>query len=271
MIFSRMVKIVDAEPINPNKVMKSVDRALGVLRYFTVSEPELGLAEITRRSGLDKATVYRILTALSRNGLLEQIPATKKYRLGAEALRLAQVREASVPISAIIMPILTHLASECGETAHASLGSGDGMLTIGIIEPQRATRVYLDPSTILPFYATASGQSYSAFADAEQFRAVLEANRYVAFTDTTPRTEQDFIRQIEIARQNGFAVAHGTLEVDTVGVAAPFFDAGGRAIGSVAVAGLRSRMNGEALARTGALVCAAAKEVIRQLGGTRRA
>ena len=121
---------MDIEAPKPNKVMKSVDRALGVLRYFTVAEPELGLAEITRRTGLDKATVHRILTALSRNGLLEQISVSKKYRLGAEALRLARVREASIPISAIITPVLNHLAAEAGETAHATLGSGDGMWTL---------------------------------------------------------------------------------------------------------------------------------------------
>ena len=74
-------------------------------------------------------------------------------------------------------------------------------------------------------------------------------------------------QRVDAARQNGFAVAHGTLEADTVGVAAPFFDASGRVIGAVAVAGLSSRMDGEAIARAGALVCAAAKQVTRQLGG----
>lgn len=259
---------MDIEAPKPNKVMKSVDRALGVLRYFTVAEPELGLAEITRRTGLDKATVHRILTALSRNGLLEQISVSKKYRLGAEALRLARVREASIPISAIITPVLNHLAAETGETAHATLGSGDGMLSIGISEPQRATRVHVDPSAMLPFYASASGQAYSAYVDAERLKDILEVNQYEVFTNATPKDERDFLRRIETARENGFAVAHGTFEEDTVGVAAPFFDAGGKAIGAVAVAGLSARMDGEALARTGAMVCAAAKEVTRQLGGT---
>ena len=97
---------------------------------------------------------------------------------------------------------------------------------------------------------------------------ILEVNQYEVFTNATPKDEKDFVRRIETARQNGFAVAHGTFEEDTVGVAAPFFDAGGKAIGAVAVAGLSARMDGEALARTGAMVCAAAKEVTRQLGGT---
>lgn len=258
---------VDDDKPSPNKVMKSVDRALGLLRYFTVSDPELGLAEITRRAGLDKATVHRILTALVRNGLLEQMSASKKYRLGAEALRLALVREASIPLSAIIVPVLNQLTIETGETAHATLGSHDGMLSVGICEPQRATRVHVDPSVMLPFHASASGQIFSAHADADRLKAVLEANTYEAFTNTTPKDEREFLRCIETARENGFAVAHGTFEDDTVGVAAAFFDAGGRVLGAVAVAGLGARMDAEALARTGALVRAAAKDVTRQLGG----
>lgn len=259
------------DEVNPNKVMKSVDRALAVLRYFTVAEPELGLAEVTRRSGLDKATVHRILTALARNGLLEQLPTTKKYRLGPESLRLAQVREASVPINAILSPILAQLSTDVGETAHATLGSSDGMLTVGVSEPQRSTRVYVDPSASLPFHASASGQVFCAFADAGQGDAIMEATRFERFTDTTPVDERDLRQRIETARRNGFAVAHGTLESDTVGVAAPFFDAGGRVTGAVAVAGLASRMDGEAIARASALVCAAAKDVTRQLGGKHRA
>ncbi|PTX50054.1 IclR family transcriptional regulator [Gemmobacter caeni] len=255
------------EEVNPNKVMKSVDRALAVLRYFTVAEPELGLADVTRRSGLDKATVHRILTALARNGLLEQMPATRKYRLGPESLRLAQVREASVPITAILAPVLAQLSTDSGETAHASLGASEGMLTIGVSEPQRSTRVFVDPSASLPFHASASGQVFCAFADAEQGEAILQATRFEQFTETTPVDARDLRQRVDAARQNGFAVAHGTLEADTVGVAAPFFDASGRVIGAVAVAGLSSRMDGEAIARAGALVCAAAKQVTRQLGG----
>lgn len=256
-----------SEKPGPNKVMKSVDRALSVLRYFTVAEPELGLSDITRRAELDKATMHRILTALTRNGLLEQISATKKYRLGAEALRLARVREASIPLSAVISPILLQLSTECGETAHATLGSNEGMLTIGVSEPQRATRVYVDPSATLPFYASASGQIYSAFVSHDNLKAILEANRYEQFTTMTPKGEKDFLERIDKARRAGFAVSQGTFELDTVGVAAPFFDASERVVGAVAVAGVSSRMDSETIERVSVLVRAAAKNATAQLGG----
>lgn len=249
--------------------MKSVDRALGLLRYFTVSEPELGLTEVTRRAELDKATVHRILTALTRNGLLEQNAVSKKYRLGAEMLRLAQVREASVPLTSIVTPVLAQLGQDAGETAHATLGAREGMLTIGISEPQRATRVFIDASTTLPFHATASGMVYSAFADEETLQGILSVTDYHAFTPATIRSEAVFLVALAAIRSKGFAVARGSLEVDTTGVAAAFFDAGGRVCGTVAVAGVSSRTDEEQIARTAALVIAAANTVTRQLGGGR--
>ncbi|RUW90138.1 IclR family transcriptional regulator, partial [Mesorhizobium sp. M8A.F.Ca.ET.059.01.1.1] len=40
--------------------MKSVDRALYLLSYFTVQEPEWGLSDLARKSKVDKATTLRI-------------------------------------------------------------------------------------------------------------------------------------------------------------------------------------------------------------------
>lgn len=54
------------------QMMGTVDKALSLLRFFSPQIPELGLSELTRQSGFDKATTLRCLTALERNGFVEQ-------------------------------------------------------------------------------------------------------------------------------------------------------------------------------------------------------
>lgn len=258
-----------AKPKGPNSVMKSVDRALSILRHFTVVQPELGLTEVTRQTELEKATVHRILTALTRNGLLEQSSASKKYRLGAEVLRLARVREASVPLSTIVQPVLERLCQQSGETTHGTLGAKEGMLTIGISEPPRSTRVFVDAAAILPFHATASGLVYSAFARDEAWENILEIVDFSGFTPSTITSEARFLEMLGTIRKTGFAVAHGTFEVDTTGVASAFFDAGDRVCGTVAVAGVASRMDEGQVRRASQLVIAAANDITQRLGGAR--
>ena len=75
--------------------MNSVDRALGLLRHFSVQTPEYGLSALARVSGNDKTTTLRCLTALERNGIVEQHPETKKYRIGFAPLHLSRIREKS--------------------------------------------------------------------------------------------------------------------------------------------------------------------------------
>ena len=112
--------------------MRTVDKALTLLDYFSDRRPAIGLSELARLAGMDKATVHRMATALANHGFLEQDPLTKSYRLGAGILRLARLREACFPVEAIIEPILKALSEETGETAHASLLAGMKLATVGV-------------------------------------------------------------------------------------------------------------------------------------------
>ena len=73
--------------------MSTVVKALSLLDHFDASIPEVGLVDMARLSGLDKATARRLLVALGKKGFVEQDPVTRRYRLGAALVRLARIRE----------------------------------------------------------------------------------------------------------------------------------------------------------------------------------
>jgi DNA-binding IclR family transcriptional regulator len=246
--------------------MRTVDKGLGLLDHFTVARPEAGLSEIARVSGLDKATVLRLLSALARHGFVEQHAETKKYRLGPGVLQLARVREASFPVASIIQPVLERLASLSQETAHASLASGTSMMTIGIAEPNRATRVNIDPAEPLPFHATASGIAYLAYASDETVDKVLGAGNFQAFTKRTLTSADTLRRRLNETRRRGFSRSEGGFELEVIGIAAPIFNWSGRAHGAVAVASIAARMTPKAERLIAGEVVRAAVEVTRAMG-----
>lgn len=249
------------------QTMGTVDKALILLEFFTISEPEWGLSELARQAGYEKATTLRLLGSLMRGGLVEQHPVTRKFRLGRNILKLARVLEASFPVASVVEPVLQALTAETGETAHAALGSGSGMITIGLAEPQRSTRVYVDPSQKLPFHATASGITYLAFTDDRTRDSVLTAGGFERHTAQTVRKAGDLRRLLSDVRERGFAVSARTFEDEVVGIAAPFFDAAGQAYGTIAVASVASRFTPEAERSIAAAVCKAASEVTAAIGG----
>lgn len=247
--------------------MQTVDKAVNLLGFFTITTPEIGLSELARLAGYDKAATRRFLVSLQKHDFIEQNPEDRKYRLGAAFLRFARVREATMPLSSIIQPILNRLAEETGETAHASLFSGNRMSTIAIAEPQRATRVFVDPSQALTLHATASGQCCLAFNDEKDAKAILAAVQLEKHTKSTIVSKKELLALLERVRQRGFARAEQSFESDTIGTAAPFFNGDGKPIGAVAIASVASRFTPELDSLVVGKVRAAAVEITSALGG----
>lgn len=83
---------------------QSLDRAIALLRAVAGYAPDgARLADLVVRSGLPKPTTRRLLSALVREGLVEQDPASRRYHLGPaldELGRLAAVRHRRVAAEA---------------------------------------------------------------------------------------------------------------------------------------------------------------------------
>lgn len=212
----------------------TVIKALGLLEFFSEDQPELGLSELARKSGLDKAAVHRMMGSMAESGLVEQQADSRLYRLGAGVLRLARVRETAFPIVSVVQPMLEELSAETGETAHASLISGRALANIATCESKKGSRVSLVAGEVLPFHSTASGLAALAHADEALVKRVLAAPK-VARTRFT-ETDADAIRtRIQEVREAGYSEADQTNEEDVHGLAAPLFDRTGTACGAVSV------------------------------------
>lgn len=224
-------------------IMSSVDRALTLLQYFSIHKSEFGLTELSRLAGYDKTTTLRCLASLERNGFIEQDPLTRKYRLGLAPITLARVREQSFPLQSLIQPHLDRLVADTGETAHATLVSGNRLLTALTSEPDRALRVFVDPAGHLPVHATASGIVIAAFSSDDIRRQMLATDGLKAYTQATPTTQAKLKKYFELARENGFARSEHTFEEEVIGTASAIFGPAGVPVGAIAVAAVASRFD----------------------------
>ncbi|HJP21420.1 MAG TPA: IclR family transcriptional regulator [Alphaproteobacteria bacterium] len=246
-------------------MLGTVDKALKLLDFFSELYPAIGLSEMARLAGYDKATTRRLLLALERSGMVEQLLESRKYRLGVAPLRLARVRDATYPVADIVQPVLRRLVEETGETAHFSLASGGALATVGLEESPRASRVSLERGEVLPLHATASGIAYLAFSPAAVVEAVLAGprQRHTEQTVTEPARLRDALAHV---RHEGLCRSDHGYETEVAGVAAPVFDASGQAQGAVAVATPSFRMTAETEARIRISVRRAAVDLTRAFG-----
>jgi len=247
--------------------MGTVSKALSLLELFDRSRPCIGLSEMTRLSGMNKATVHRLLTELANHGYVEQVGSGREYQLGPVYLRLAALREAAVPTRELSQQVLRRLSDATHETAHMSLVQGDRLVTMGYAySSAHGTRVMMEDAEALTFHGTSSGLAVLAYAPDDMVDRAL-GGPLPARTDDTV-TDPDQIRQmLARTRETGIAEYVGGFEKDVHSHACPIFDSNHCVTGAMAVAAPVSRMTDELIATIRREVKHHALELTRLLGG----
>jgi len=246
--------------------MSTVGKAVSLLELFTLDEPEIGLSELARKAGLDKATARRLLMALAAHRLIEQEPQSRRYRLGAGLSRLARIRDAHFPLVRVAAPVLRDLALETGETVHLSEFSAGALLTVHVELSTRANRVNVDVGQILPLHGTASGIAFLAASRLEAVGAYLE-RPLQAFTEHTMTQPSELAKAIALAAASGYSRSSQGYEEGVHSVGAAILGADGQPIGALAVASPVSRVDDQVAAGQGTAAIRAARLITARLTG----
>ncbi len=248
--------------------MGTVAKAMSLLNLFTPSRTTIGLSELARLSGVNKATVYRLMQELQTANLVEQVGSERTYRLGAGILRLAALREAAVPILTLSREFLERLSSKTGETAHMSIIQDDKLIsTAHAYSPRHAMRVMMENAQEMPFHATASGLAILAFSP-DAFVERILSPKLSSYTSQTVADTNEIRERFRGIREDGIAEAVGMFEHDVHSHAAPIFGSDGQPMGALAVAAPASRMNDELRKEIRAELRDCALLLTRAMGGT---
>jgi len=225
------------------KTMGTTSKALSLLELFSRSTAQIGLSDMARCAGFNKATTHRLLTELANFGFVEQLDASREYRLGPAFLRLAALREATVPLREIASDVLNNLSRTTGETTHMSQLQGHTLSTLAYAySDAHGTQVRMEDATALMLHATSSGLAVLAFSPPEFVDQRLQAPLKARTSETV--TDANQIRALlPKIRKQGYAVSVGGFELDVYSHAVPLFDANSRCTGAIAVAAPTTRMD----------------------------
>jgi DNA-binding IclR family transcriptional regulator len=246
--------------------MGTASKALTLLDYFTRQRAEIGLSDLARLTGINKATCFRLMSELQEHGLIEQT-AAKAYRIGPAVLRLAALREATVPTREAAMPVLQALARATGETAHMSHLVAGRLVTLAFAyAPSHAIKVMMEDADVLPFHATSSGLAVLAHLPVAQQTAVLAQPR-AALTARTIQDADTLLKTVTQVCRDGWAETANTFENGVASVAVPLFNADMACMGAVAVAAPTGRFSGATCVEVVRQTIRAAREIMELQGG----
>src|SRR5205807_7216972 len=201
-----------------NKV-QSLDRALDILKLLG-SEPEMRVTDLARRLEVHKSTAFRLLSTLQEHGLVEQNPATEKYRLGYGLVRLASSVVGEIDLARASRPVLEELATRTSETVNLAILQGDQVVNIDQIA---ASHLVVNVNWVgkqPPLHSTSNGKALLAFLPEAERRRVLSGS----LKRFTPRTIVDratLEKQLRRVVEDGYAFTLEELEIGLNAVAAP--------------------------------------------------
>lgn len=245
--------------------MGSVANAARILKSFTTQNPHWGVSELARHLDLSTSTAHRLLSTLADEQVLEQDPATGRYRLGLSIFDLAAAMPTQRTLHEAVLVSMTELRSRTGETVQVGVLDGRQVVYVERLDSPNTLRVFSELGRRAPIHSTSSGKALVAFAPRHQREQILDGLDLPQLTDATITDLMAFRRELADTRQRGYSENRQESEPGVVSIAAPIRNDTGSVVASLSVAGPKERMDPHRIAYAEA-VQAFARTVSRQMG-----
>lgn len=185
---ARQVNEEQAEGTKGPQLVQALSRGLGILSQFTADSRALSLADLSRRTGLHRATVYRFARTLEAEGFLTYDPETAHYSVGpAWAAALYSLGSETV-LAEILNDDMEALSQAIGETVTLAVRRGDQVHIIAITHSSRLFRPRLPSAALVAMNElwNVNAKVHLAYATEDTRRRVLAipAARYTENTMT---------------------------------------------------------------------------------------
>ncbi|MGP4003202.1 IclR family transcriptional regulator [Streptomyces sp. 8N706] len=251
------------------RTIQSLERAAAMLRLLAGGERRLGLSEVSDTLGLAKGTAHGILRTLQQEGFVEQDPASGRYQLGAELLRLGNSYLDVHELRARALVWTDDLARSSGESVYLGVLHQQGVLIVHHVFRPDDSRQVLEVGAMQPLHSTALGKVLSAY-DPVAHSEVTEGNRK-AFTSRTVTGLEEFEGLLDLIRARGWSSDVEETWEGVASVAAPIHNRRRMPVGAVGITGAVERVceDGELRSQLVAAVRDCARAVSRDLGAGR--
>lgn len=216
--------------------MQSVERALAVLRVLAEENAPLRLADIQRKTGLQKTIAFRLLKTLEASRFVEQEAESGRFHIGVAAFEIAQAYPRGGSLIHLIRPYMRTLVSGSPHTAYLAVLDGFEIVYLASVEGTGPLRVHVRAGDRRPAYATAVGKALLAeLPDAE----VAERARSEGLRPLTPSTITSvtkLVKHMRDVRRQGYALNSEEAYPGVGSIGASVRDASGSAIAGVSLA-----------------------------------
>jgi IclR family acetate operon transcriptional repressor len=256
---------IDRPPASASGGVRSISRAFAILELIAEQGGVAGLTDLTKASGMPLGTIHRMVRTLVDLGYLQQ-DGKRRYYLGPRLVWLGESSERLLGTYA--RPHLAALRDELEETANLAMLDGDRVIYVAQVPSRHSMRMFTEVGRRAYLHTTAVGKAVMSQLDRDEVRAILDRTGMKALTANTIVEPDEFISNLEVARQNGFAVDDGEQEIGVRCFAVPVLGVQSRM--ALSISGPAPRMTDKLKKRAVARLMATAEALANELNNSVR-
>ena len=223
--------------------MKSLNKALDILEVLVdLGGSEIRLSELAQLSGLHKATVSRIVSALVKRGYMSQVERRGKYILGTKFLNFSAVIKQKNQIKDMAMPHLVKLNQLIKESVALFSLDEEKAIFVEEVHSKYHLRLPPDAGPMPPLYCTSIGKILLAGKTARELEEYFHNTDIRAYTPNTITDPNRLKSQLKTVAEEGVAYDDEELYTGFRSVAAGIRDAEERLVAGIGVEGPSVRL-----------------------------
>ena len=238
--------------------------ALAVLKLLAKSASPLPLQVIARDTGLVPSTCLYVLRALADEELVAFDSDTKRYALGAGVLVLAQRWLEQDSFASVVQSQLDQISHEFGVTSLGVQIFGlDHIIVVASSTAGNNFQISARVGSRFPALISATGRCIAAWANCDDSEL---RERFKHLRWDNPPEFNEWLKQVEVARKQGFAVDEGHYINGVTVVASPVWNAPGQPSHAIVALGIGSALKPRDTQRLGKTLDAKARVLNSHFG-----
>jgi DNA-binding IclR family transcriptional regulator len=219
---------------------QSLTRGLAILELVDTAAAPLGVRDIARQLGISAAIVQRLMNTLTAHRYLEQVPETRRYRIGPRALGLGNSLLAHDKLISNANGELQRLASEHQLNGYLAVLRERSAVYLLAVQSRGPIVIRAAPGSVAHLHSTAMGKVLLAWLGDVAARTLLEAEPLPQVTPRTITNPAELLDELATIRARGYATAIEENLPGVLSVGSPVRDESGAVIAALSVAFARS-------------------------------
>lgn len=207
--------------------IQSIEVGNRLLLALSQGSGPMSLRDLASTAGMSASKAHRYLVSYVRVGLAQQEAESGRYDLGQLSLQLGFAALRRLDAVGVAMPMLHELSAALNQTVALAVWANHGATIVRWLGADAPVTATLRVGSVMPLTRSATGLVFAANQPQTRWldlvkRELVDNRRH----GIQPQVRAEFLPQLELIRQQGYAATSGFIP-GISGMAAPVFSPDG--------------------------------------------